>query len=192
MKNTSFYINWIFQNKNPLILITLLIVLYTSISLFYQQQKINPRFFKIVVDEKYHIIKRSKGPDFLKMKYQFLFDTEKYKEYFFFDLDYPKDNSRTMRRLLQLVEVGDTLTVGVDKTEFAAIQNYGSNFIKDDFFDRRLKAYFLYRGQNALIFTTKNNLTNANKEFKNSILIVILITVTYVVLKNTAFVKYFT
>lgn len=187
MNLNSFYNTKIYSERHLLLSILGLLILYICISPFIRPKTIHPKIFKVVVTEKYRIIERKHG-DIIDLDYEYLFDPEQYREHFFFDFEYPKNNSQTMKRLLTSIHKGDTLVVSVDKTEFYSIQNYGTNFIKDDFFNRSLKVYSIKKGNRTLL----NSLTVRNNEWrgiKNTFQGLIFLVIVILVLKRVSVVK---
>lgn len=78
-------------------------------------------------------------------------DLSPYKQTFFLQDRFYDPESYTATTIKKHVHKNDTLTIGVLLSEFSKIQSYGSNFIKDDFFNRELKIYWIKKNDQIII-----------------------------------------
>ncbi len=136
----------------PICLITLTIGYYAVYKATLTEPPTNPasyKLFHIVTTDKAYIHK-GKGSS-VKFNYQLLDDVSKYSQKFHFRTTFSDLESKMALSVLNNICKADTLLVGVLKSDFQKIQNYASNFIKDDFFDRGLDIYWMKKKSKIIV-----------------------------------------
>lgn len=130
----------------------------------------------------------------VKFAYKLLDDVSKYKQQFFFRTTFDDSKSDLAVSVLNNIRKNDTILIGVLKSDFQKIQNYGSNFIKDDFFDRSLNIYWMKKKDKLVINPKIWFETKKESDFQFSIIFLIassgaIIRIVYLISQK---VKFFT
>lgn len=87
----------------------------------------------------------------LILKTEILDDVSKYKQTFFLQNIFPDVRSNSTIAIKKHVHKNDTLILGILLSDFLKIQDYGSNFVKNDFYSRELKIYWIKKKDQVII-----------------------------------------
>lgn len=87
--------------------------------------------------------------------YDLLDDVSRYKQPFQLQSRFLETEAISPRLIKKNIRKNDTLIIGVLQSDFEKVQAYSYNFIKDDFFSREIKVYWIKK-KDLLLRTPKN------------------------------------
>lgn len=87
--------------------------------------------------------------------FNLLDDVSEYKQQFYFQNRFEHTEAISPVSIKKNVRKNDTLLIGVLRSDFEAVQDYSYNFIKNDFFSRELKVYWIKK-KDLLLRTPQN------------------------------------
>ncbi len=137
----------------PICLITLVIGYFSLYYSTLEWSSSNPTSFKL-----FHVVATEKAYEFeskhgggVNFEHRILDNLSNFKEQFFLQTTFHDSKSKSAIAVKNNITKNDTLIIGVSKSDFQSIQNYSSNFIKEDFFDRELKIYWIKKKDQVII-----------------------------------------
>ncbi len=131
-----------------LISIILLISIYVLSNTAQKENSSNKKdyvFIDLVSTSNYRYIDRVRSSDYYSISYQYITDINSYREGFYVNLNLEDTKTISTIRLKNSIIKGDTLTIGVLKSDFYSIQSYKTSFIKSDFFNREIEFYWIIK-----------------------------------------------
>jgi hypothetical protein len=160
----------------PICLISLVIGYFSIYYSTLEWPSSNPTSFKlihVVATEEAYEYKGKHGGGVL-FEYRILDNLSNYKETFYLQTTFQDATSKLAVAVKKNISKNDTLLIGVSKTDFQSVQNYSSNFIKDDFFNRELKIYWMKKKNKVVVNPELVSEEKKESNFQFSLILLII------------------
>ncbi|WP_430405463.1 hypothetical protein [Fluviicola sp.] len=135
--------------------VTILVIAY-YIFYFSRETEVSPKNYKlfhvVATDNAWESTGKGSATCF---NYDILNDVSIYKQQFHFQSKFQETKAASPLLIKKNIRKNDTLVIGVLQSDFEKVQAYSYNFIKDDFFSRELKVYWIKKKE-LLLRTPKN------------------------------------